>query len=256
MIDSRAEIHPEAKIGSDVTIGPWTVIGPNVEIGDGTIIGPHVVIAQNTRIGKNNHIYQFASIGENPQDKKYAGEETWLEIGDGNRIREFCTFNRGTVQDKCLTKIGNNNLFMAYVHIAHDCIIGDETLFVNNSSLAGHVVVGDYAILGGFSGVHQYVRIGEHSMIGKSTYVKKDVVPYVMLDGYDPRPRGINSVGLKRRGFSEEQITNIKRAYKTIFREGNSLLEASAMLEELISEQPEVACMVSALNNASRSITR
>lgn len=256
MIDSRAEIHPSAKIADNVEIGPWTIIGPNVEIDSGSKIHSHVVIQGPTRIGKNNTIFQFSSIGEAPQDKKYDGEDTVLEIGDGNTIREFVTLNRGTIQGGGITRIGNNNLFMAYTHVAHDCIIGNECILVNNASLAGHVTVQDYAILGAFSGFHQYVTIGAHSFVAKSTYITKDVLPYVMVEGYDPRPRGINSVGLKRRGFTDEQVLNIKRAYKLIFRQGKTTTELLPELEAMMANAPELEGLFAMFKDTERGILR
>ncbi|HMW14065.1 MAG TPA: acyl-ACP--UDP-N-acetylglucosamine O-acyltransferase, partial [Pseudomonadales bacterium] len=206
MIDPRAIIDKDARLASDVVVGPWSIIGPDVEIGAGTVIGPHVVIARSTRIGCNNRIYQFATIGEDCQDKKYHGETTYLEIGDHNIIREGCTLHRGTVQDKSLTRIGNHNLLMAYVHIAHDCIVGDHTVFANNATLGGHVQVADWAILGGYTLVHQFCQIGGHAFCGTGSVVLKDIPAYVMVNGNSAKAHGINSDGLRRRNFSDEQI--------------------------------------------------
>jgi len=225
-----ALVDPGAQLGENVTIGAYTIIGADVEIGDGTWIGPHVVINGPTRIGRENRIFQFASLGEMPQDKKYGGEATRLEIGDRNTIREFCTFNRGTVQDAGVTRIGNDNWIMAYVHIAHDCQVGDHTIFANNAQLAGHVHVGDWAILGGFTGVHQFVRVGAHCITGVGSVVLQDIPPYVMAAGNPAAPHGINSEGLKRRGFAPETIAAIKRAYKTVYRSGLKLDEAAAKI--------------------------
>ena len=213
-----AEIHATAIIASgaqladDVSIGPYSVIGEHVEIGSGTRIGAHAVITGHTRIGQHNQIFHFVSLGEAPQDKKYAGEPTRLEIGDHNVIREFCTFNTGTVQQQGVTTIGSHNWIMAYVHIAHDCVIGDHTIFANNASLAGHVEIGDWAILGGFTGVHQFCKIGAHVMTGISSVVFKDIPPFIMVAGQPAAPHGLNSEGLKRRGFSADTLGVLKRA--------------------------------------------
>lgn len=256
MIDSRALIDPSARVAENVSIGPWTVIGPDVEIGSGTVIGPHVVIKGPTRIGKDNKIYQFASVGEDPQDKKYAGEDTVLEMGDRNVVREFVTLNRGTVQGGGLTKIQDDNLFMAYVHIAHDCIIGSNTIFSNNASLAGHVRVDDYAILSGFAAVHQFCVIGAHSFVAKTAMVPKDILPYLMVFGYDAVPRGLNIEGLKRRGFSAETITGLRRAYKIIYRSGLTVQQAVEQLHEMVAECPEVKPMIDMMETSTRGILR
>lgn len=229
-IHPTALIDPGARLGENVTVGAYTIIGADVEIGDGTWIGPHVVINGPTRIGRDNRIFQFSSLGEAPQDKKYGGEPTLLEIGDRNTIREFCTFNRGTVQDAGVTRIGNDNWIMAYVHIAHDCQVGNHTIFANNSQLAGHVHVGDWAILGGYTGVHQFVRVGAHCMTGVGSVVLQDIPPYVMAAGNPAQPHGINSEGLRRRGFAPETIASIRRAYKTLYRSGLKLDEALAAI--------------------------
>ncbi len=226
VIHSTAVIHPAARLGSRVSVGAYSVIGEHVEIGDDSSVGPHVVIGGHTRIGRENRIFQFSSIGEIPQDKKYAGEPTRLEIGERNTIREFCTLNLGTAQDSGVTRIGSDNWIMAYVHVAHDCQVGDKTIFANNAQLAGHVSVGDFAILGGFTAVHQFVRIGAHSMTGIGTTLLQDLPPYVTAAGNAARPYGINAEGLKRRGFRPEAIAAIKRAYKLVFRSGMSLQEA------------------------------
>src|SRR5690606_19495630 len=217
-IHPTAIIDPKAELDSSVEVGAFTTIGPDVRIASGTTIGNHVVINGPTTIGQNNRIFHFSSLGEAPQDKKYNDEPTRLEIGDGNTIREFCTFNRGTVQDKGVTRIGNDNWIMAYVHIAHDCDVGSHTILANNSSLAGHVDMHDYAILGGFTLVHQFCKIGAHVITAVGSVVFKDIPPYVTAAGYDAKPHGINAEGLKRRGFSAETMTQIKRAYKTLYR--------------------------------------
>lgn len=256
MISPHALIDKNARIAENVTIGPWTVIGPDVEIDEGTTIASHVVIKGPTRIGRNNKIFQFASVGEDPQDKKYAGEKTLLEIGDHNIIRESCTINRGTVQAGGITRIGNDNLFMACVHIAHDCIIHNNATFANHASLAGHVIVEDYAILSGFSGVHQFCYIGKHSFVGGGTMVTMDVLPYVLVDGHEAKTCGLNSEGLKRRGFSSEAINILRRAYKIIFRNGLTVSQALEQLNELLAECPEVGLLIEALQRSTRGIVR
>jgi len=230
LIHPTALVDAGARLGENVEIGAYSVIGAGVEIGDGTWVGPHVVINGPTKIGRENRIFQFASLGEQPQDKKYAGEPTTLEIGDRNTIREFCTFNRGTTQDAGATRVGNDNWIMAYVHIAHDCQVGNQTIFANNAQLAGHVQVGDWAILGGFTVVHQFVRIGAHSMTAMGTILLQDLPPYVTAAGNPSAPHGINSEGLKRRGFSAEAIAALKRAYKALYRNGLKLEEATAQI--------------------------
>lgn len=256
MIHPTAIIGQGAKLAPDVEVGPYSIIGDHVEIGAGTKIGPHVVIHGHTRIGKENQIFQFASLGEVPQDKKYAGEPTRLEIGDRNVIREFCTFNCGTVQDVGVTKIGNDNWVMAYVHIAHDCQIGNHTIFANNASLAGHVHVEDFAILGGFTLVHQFCRVGAHVMIGMGSSIVQDVPPFVMAAGSPAKPHGINSEGLKRRNFSSDAIAGIKRAYKTLYRNGLTLEEAKQALAEQQQACPELQILVEFLALSSRGIVR
>jgi UDP-N-acetylglucosamine acyltransferase len=251
-----AIIHPNAKLADDVQVGAYTIIGEHVEIDAGTTIGPHVVINGHTRIGKNNRIFQFSSLGEIPQDKKYANEPTRLEIGDNNTIREFCTFNLGTVQDGGVTRIGNNNWIMAYVHLAHDCHVGNNTIFANNAQLAGHVLVDDYAILGGFTVVHQFCQIGAHVITGMGTILFQDIPPYVTVSGSPAAPHGINSEGLKRRGYSSAAVMAIKRAYKTLYRSGLSLEEAKAAIKLQISEHPELELLADFLNRSQRGIVR
>jgi UDP-N-acetylglucosamine acyltransferase len=253
-IHSTAIIEAGAKIDASVEIGPYAVIGPNVEIGEGTTIGAHAVITGHTLIGKRNRIFQFVSLGEQPQDKKYAGEPTRLEIGDDNTIREFCTFNTGTAQDLGVTRVGNGNWVMAYVHIAHDCVVGNQTILANNATLGGHVEIGDYAILGGLTAVHQFCKIGAHVITGGGTIVFKDIPPFVMASGAPAQPHGLNSEGLKRRGFSPETLATLKRAYKTLYRESLTLQEA---LEKLDAETaPEVAQLTAFLRSAERGIIR
>lgn len=255
-IHSTAIVSPDARLAADVTVGPYSIIGPDVEIGAGTRIGPHVVIGEHTRIGERNTIYQFCSIGEAPQDKKYAGEPTRLEIGDDNIIREFCTFNRGTVQDAGVTRLGNDNWIMAYVHLVHDCQIGDHTIFANNAQLAGHVHVGDYVILGGFTGVHQFCRVGAHSMTAISTVLLQDLPPYVMAAGNVAVPRGINAEGLKRRGYTAAAITAIRRAYKTLYKSGLSFEEAHARIAGEVASQPELQLLATFLATPGRGVIR
>ena len=255
-IHPTAIIDPQAQLDSSVEVGAYSVIGPHVKIDAGTCIASHVSINGPTVIGKNNQIFQFASLGQAPQDKKYKGEPTLLEIGDNNTIREFCTFNRGTVQDKGTTKIGNDNWIMAYVHIAHDCQIGNHTIFANNTSLAGHVDVDDYAILGGFTLIHQFCKIGSHVITAVGSVVFKDIPPYVTAAGYDAKPHGINAEGLKRRGFSSESIMQIKRAYKVLYRKGFTLDEAKVELLTMQSQTPEIALLTDFLNISARGIVR
>lgn len=253
MIHETAIISPGAKIGKNVSVGPWTYIGPDVEIGDDCVIHSHVVVKGPSKIGKGNEFYQFSTIGEDTPDKKYEGEKTWLEMGDNNVVRENVTIHRGTVQDNGITKIGDNNLLMAYVHIAHDCVVGNNTIFANNASLAGHVHVGDWAILAGMVGIHQFCRLGAHCFIGLDTIVLKDVPPYVMAQGSTAEPKGINTEGLKRRGFTPEQILDIKRAYKELYRKGNTLEEAMAKLDQ---DKDHVAIMKSFIEGTNRGIIR
>ncbi|HEY9276786.1 MAG TPA: acyl-ACP--UDP-N-acetylglucosamine O-acyltransferase [Methylotenera sp.] len=255
-IHPTAIVDPSAQLDSSVQVGAYSIIGPNVKIDAGTRIASHVSINGFTTIGKNNQIFQFSSLGEVPQDKKYRDEPTLLEIGDNNTIREFCTFNRGTVQDKGTTKIGNDNWIMAYVHIAHDCQVGNNTIFANNSSLAGHVDVHDFAILGGFTLIHQFCKIGSHVITAVGSVVFKDIPPYVTAAGYDAKPHGINTEGLKRRGFSAESILQIKRAYKTLYRKSLTLDEAKAELLAMQSQTPEIALLTDFLNTSTRGIVR
>lgn len=256
MIDRRSVIDPAAELDENVSVGPFSIIGPGVQVGAGTRIGPHVVIHGPCRIGRENRIFQFASIGEDPQDKKYAGETTHLEIGDRNSIREFTTIHRGTVQDESLTRVGNDNLLMAYAHVAHDCRIGDHTIMANAASLGGHVYVDDWAILGGFTIVHQFCRIGTHCFTAMGSAVNKDVPPYVMLGGQPTRPHGINAEGLRRRGFSAEQLATIKQAYRLLYSSGLPLAAARERLEELADAHEEMRVMADFLAASERSIMR
>jgi len=256
MIDPKAVIDPAAEIDENVTIGPFSVIGPGVRIGAGTNIGSHVVIKGETTIGRDNRFFQFSSIGENPQDKKYAGEVTYLTIGDNNVFREFCTVNRGTTQDGGITSIGSDNLFMAYTHVAHDCHIGDHIIMANAASLGGHVHIGDWAILGGFSVVHQFGRIGAHAFCGMGSVINKDVPPYVMVNGQPVKPHGINSEGLKRRDFSDGQILAIKRAYKTLYTKGLRLSEATEALREMAANESALVPLIEFIDLSDRTIVR
>ncbi len=256
MIDSKACIDPTAELDEGVTVGPFTVIGPGVCIGKGTTIGSHVVIKGPTTIGGDNRIYQFASVGEDPQDKKYAGEDTRLEIGDRNVIREFTTINRGTAQDAVATRIGNDNLLMAYTHVAHDCQLGNQVILANAASLGGHVTVDDWAILGGFSMAHQFSHIGAHSFCAMGSVINKDIPPYVTVSGHPAKPYGINSEGLRRRDFSTEAIQQIKRAYKIIYKQQNTIEEAILLLRELAEECQEINRYIAFLEASERGIVR
>ena len=255
-IHSTAIIEKGAEIAADAEIGPYAIIGPHVQIGEGTTVGAHTVISGHTTIGKSNRIFQFASLGAAPQDKKYAGEPTRLEIGDRNTIREFCTFNLGTVQDAGATRLGNDNWMMAYVHLAHDCQIGNQTIFANNSQLAGHVHVDDHAILGGFTAVHQFCRIGSHSITAIGTVVLQDIPPFVTASGNTARPFGINSEGLKRRGFSADAITRIKRAYKTLYKSGLGMEDARNEIEAMTAECAQLQLLTDFLGASTRGIIR
>lgn len=255
-IHPTALVAPSAHIAEDAEIGPYSIIGDHVEIGSGTRIAAHVVINGPTRIGRDNRIYQFASVGDDPQDKKYANEPTRLEIGDRNTIREYCTISRGTVQDEGVTTLGDDNWLMAYVHIAHDCRIGSHTIFANNATLAGHVHVGDWAIFAGFSGAHQFCRIGPHSFLGMYCGTNRDVPAYTLMSGQPAEPRGINSEGLKRRGFTAEQIRNIRNAYRVVYRKGMKLSEAVAEIEALVPTQPELGPFLDSLRRSERGLVR
>ncbi|QJD72231.1 acyl-ACP--UDP-N-acetylglucosamine O-acyltransferase [Marinobacterium sp. LSUCC0821] len=256
MIHPQAIIDPSARLASDVTVGPWTYIGPNVEIGAGTRIESHVVIKGPTKIGANNHIYQFASVGEDCQDLKYDGEPTELVIGDDNTIREGCTIHRGTVQDQGITRIGNHNLFMANVHVAHDCVVGSHIIIANNAALAGHVHVDDHTILGGFTAVHQFCRIGAHVMCGAGTVVLQDIPAYTLATGNAAKPHGINAEGLRRRGFSAESIRALKNAYKTVYRQNLSLSDAIDKLAVEAASEPALDALLRSLRNSTRGIIR
>ena len=255
-IHPTALIDPRARLGAGVSVGAYSVIDGDVEIGEGTTIGHHAVVTGHTRIGRDNRIFHFVSLGEANQDKKYQGEATRLEIGDRNTIREYCSFNRGTVQDGGVTRIGDDNWLMAYVHVAHDCQVGNRTTIANCTQLAGHVHVGDWTTLGGFTGVHQFVKIGAHVMCGVSSVVLMDIPPYVTAGGNPLTAAGINAEGLKRRGFTPEQIANIKRAYKTLYRSGLSFAEAKAALADEAMTVPELKIFADFLSASTRGIVR
>ncbi len=256
LIHPTAVIDPAARLDSGVEVGAFAVIGADVEIGAGTRIGPHAVLRGPTRIGRDNRIFQFVSVGEDPQDKKYGGEPTWLTIGDRNRIREFVTIHRGTAQDRGVTSIGSDNLFMAYTHVAHDCRIGDQVIMANAASLGGHVEIQDWAILGGFTIVHQFCRIGAHSFCAMGSVIAKDVPTYVTVGGHPAEPHGINSEGLRRRGFPESAIAAIKRAYRVLYLANLKLDDALERLRELSETVPEVAPLADFVAERSRSIVR
>ena len=257
MIDASAIIHPEVKIGKNVSIGAYSIIEAGVELGEDTWIGPHVVIKGPTRIGSKNKIFQFCSIGDDPQDKKYQGEaDSRLEIGDGNVIREYCSINRGTGDGGGITRLGSDNWIMAYVHIAHDCVVGNHTIFANNATLAGHVTIDDYAILGGFTGVHQFCRVGSYSISAIASVIVKDVPPYLTVSGNTAKPGGLNREGLKRHGFSDETIKQLRKAYKLIYREGLLLKDALRELESMAKKSKEVTCLRNFIKQSSRGIVR
>jgi UDP-N-acetylglucosamine acyltransferase len=255
-IHATAIIDSKAELDSSVEVGAYSIIGAGVKIDANTRVGSHAVIKGPTTIGKNNQIFQYVSLGEQPQDKKYKNEPTSLVIGDNNTIREFCTFNRGTIQDKGTTEIGNDNWIMAYVHIAHDCIVGNHTILANNSSLAGHVDIHDYAILGGFTLVHQFCQIGAHVITAVGSVVFKDIPTYVTAAGYDAKPHGINTEGLKRRGFTSEEITQIKRAYKVLYRKGLTLEEAKKEVVSMQATCDKIQLLSDFLNLTKRGIIR
>jgi len=255
-VHAAAIVHPGAQLGPGVSIGAYSIIGEHVTLGEGTWIGPHVVVEGHTRLGRNNRVYQFASIGAPPQDKKYAGEPTVVEIGDGNTIREGVTINRGTAEDTGATRVGDDNWLMGYVHVAHDCEIGSKTIMANYTGLAGHVGVGDWAILGGATVVHQFVNIGAHSFTSMGTYLAQDLPPYVMAAGNMAKPFGINSEGLRRRGFAPEAIAHIKQAYRTLYRSGLGLEEAKRQLQALAASSAEVGLLLEFLERSKRGFIR
>jgi UDP-N-acetylglucosamine acyltransferase len=255
-IHETALVDEAAELADDVEVGAFSIIGPLVKIGPGSRIGPHVVVTGRTTIGSNTRIFQFCSIGEEPQDKKYDGEDTELIIGDNNTIRELCTFSRGTVQEGGKTIIGNNNWIMACVHIAHDCILGDNIIMANNASLAGHVTVGDWAILSGYSLIHQFCSVGEHSFTSFASHVNQSIPPYVTVSGEKARAKGVNTEGLRRRGYSPEQIQQVRRAYKVLYRSGLPLEEARAKLEEMAKEHEEIVPWIDFLETTEKSFIR
>jgi len=256
MIHPSAIVHPRAKLAVDVSVGPYSIIGEHVEIGEGTTVGAHVVIEGRTRIGRNNRIFAHSALGGEPQDKKYAGEPTRLEIGDRNTIREFCTFNCGTVQDAGVTRIGSDNWLMAYVHVAHDCQVGNHTIFANAASIAGHVHVGDHAILGAFAGAHQFIRIGDSAFIGAYSALRQDVLPFCRTEGSDAKTYGLNVVGLKRLGFSEERLKALERAYRLLVKSRLNTTQALAKIEEELSGQPDVDYLVRFIRESKRGFHR
>jgi len=256
MIDVRAVISPRAQLAADVDVGPFSVIGADVEIGPGTWVGPHAVINGPTRIGAGNKIFQFASLGDAPQDKKYQGEPTRLDIGDRNVFRECVTVNRGTTHGAGVTRIGDDNLLMAYAHVAHDCQLGDKIVMSNCATLGGHVEIGDWVIMGGLSAVHQFTKVGAHCFIANNAAVTRDVPPYVMAVGQPAEPHSVNSEGLKRRGFTAEQILNIRRGYRLLYRSGLKLKAALEQLETVAVTQPEIRPFVEFIKRSERSIVR
>lgn len=255
-IHPTAIVHPDAELASDVSIGPYSIIESDVEIGPGTEIGPHVVIKQYTTIGSGCKIYQFASIGEIPQDLKFKGEKSVLVIGDNNRIREFVTLNRGTEGGGGVTRIGNDNLFMAYAHVAHDCIIGNHAILANAATLGGHITVGDYASIGGLVAIHQFVRVGEHAFIGGKSAVPLDIPPFTLASGDRATLHGLNTTGLSRRGFPKETIQALKKAYRILFRSGLKLTEAVDKVKKELDGVPEIDRLLDFLNTSERGITR
>lgn len=256
MIHRTAQIDPKASLGENVSVGPWSIIGPDVEVGDGSEIGPHVILKGPTCIGRKNKIYQFSSIGEDCQDKKYNGEPTRLVIGDNNVIREACTIHRGTVQDQGVTRIGNDNLLMVNVHIAHDVVVGNHCIIANNAAIAGHVHIGNYAVLGGFAGVHQFCHIGAHSMSGVGSVIVKDVPAFVTVSGNTATSHGINIEGLRRRNFSKETIAALQKAYKIVFRQGLTVKDAISKVQELDYQCQELDIFIDSIANSTRGVVR
>ncbi len=256
MIHSTAIVDPSAKLAPDVGVGAYSIVGPHVTIGSGCVIGPHVVIAARTRMGERNRVFQFASIGEIAQDRKYGGEPTTTTIGNDNTFREYATVHAGTAQDRGDTAIGDHNLFLAYTHVAHDCVVGNRTTFSNNAQIAGHVHIGDWAVLGAFAGVHQFCRVGEHAMLAAFAVVLQDVPPFVTVQGYPAKPHGTNSEGLRRRGYSADDILSIRRAYKTLYRESLPLEEARGRIVEDAKALPVLAPLAQFLSAEGRGIVR
>ena len=256
MIDPRAIVSPRARLGEGVSVGPFSIIGDDVEIGPRTTIGPHAVVNGPTRMGADNRIFQFASIGEAPQDKKYKGEPTRLEIGDRNVFRECCTVHRGTTHDQGVTRVGSDGLFMAYTHVAHDCEIGDNDVLANCASMAGHVQIGDWVQLGGLCAIHQFVKIGAHAFVAGGAMVRQDVPPFIMVAGYPAEPQAVNAEGLKRRGFTAEQIRHIRDAYRILYRSELKLTDALEQLRALVPAQPEIRDFVAFIEGSTRSLVR
>jgi len=256
VIDSRAIVSPQAQLAPDVTVGPFSIIGPDVIMGPRCVVGPHVVINGPTKIGADNRFFQFASIGDAPQDKKYKGEPTRLVIGDRNVFRESCTVNRGTTHDKGVTTLGSDGLYMAYSHVAHDCVVGDKVIFANCATLGGHVEIGDWVILGGMAAIHQFCKVGAHAFIAGGAIVTRDVPTYVMVAGNPAAPHSVNAEGLKRRGFTPTQVRNIRNAFRVLYRSDLLLADAVAKLTELGRAQPEVATFVEFIGRSERSLVR
>ena len=256
MISNQSEIDPKAEIDEGVTIGPWCIVGPGVRIGSGTVIESHVVIRANTTIGTNNRFYQFCSVGENPADKKFEGEETWLKIGDDNVFREGVTLHRGTGAGGGYTKIGDDNLMMAYGHVAHDCVVGSHTVFANNVGLCGHVTIDDWAILGGYAGVNQFLTVGAHAMIGGMTHISNDVPAYMIVSGRPATVRSVNTIGLERRGFDKESIAEIREAFKILYKRNYSLQEAIDQIRVLSENCAPLATLVASLESSKKGIHR
>jgi UDP-N-acetylglucosamine acyltransferase len=255
-IHPAAQVAATARLAGDVEVGPFSVVGPEVTIGAGTVVGPHVVLAGRTAVGARNRFFQFSSIGEIPQDRKYAGEPTTTTIGDDNVFREFVSIHAGTAQDRGDTTVGNGNLFLAYTHVAHDCVVGDFTTFSNNAQIAGHVVIGDWVVMGAYAGVHQFCRIGAHAMVAAGSIVLQDVPPFTTVQGYPAKPHGTNNEGLRRRGFSPADISAVRRAYKTIYREGLTLDDARVVLAEAAATTPALAPLIAFLAEPGRGLAR
>jgi UDP-N-acetylglucosamine acyltransferase len=255
-IHSTAIIAPDAKIAADVEVGPYAIIGSQVEIGPGCVIASHAVVNGPTRMGARNKVFQFASIGDAPQDHSYKGEPTRLEIGDDNIFRESVTINRGTTKDRGVTSIGSHNFFLAYSHVGHDCTVGSHCVFSNSVGLAGHVEIGDWVIFGAYSGVHQFAKVGAHAFLANNTAATYDIPPYVTAEGRPAVPRIVNEVGLKRRGFTPEQVRNIREAFRVLYRSGLKLAEATEQLTELAKTQPEVQPFVDFIARSQRGIAR
>ncbi len=256
LIHPTAQIDPTAQIGQGVYVGPYAIIGAHVTLGDDCRVEGHAVVKGHSTFGNNNHFGHFACVGESPQDKKYAGEETWLKVGDNNVFREFCTVHRGTVQDEGDTVIGSHNLFMAYTHVAHDCIVGDHNILSNNASLAGHVTLGNHTILGGFTGVHQFCKIGDRAFLGRGPIVTMDVLPFAMVAGNPPSLHGVNIEGLKRAGYSRERISAVREAYKLIFRSSLPLAEATRQLQSVAEGNSDIQQLIDFVVNSERGIQR